>query len=375
VTRVKHLLVTNDFPPKTGGIQSYLWELWRRLPSDSFAVLTTRFEGADAFDRQQPFRVERTSSPVLWPTAALVRRIDALADDIGARLLLLDPALPLGAVGRRLRHPYGVVVHGAEIVVPARLPIIGTRLRGVLSRASVVVAAGDYPAMHARALAGERVPVVVVPPGVDATRFVPLTEEARAAARTRFGLPVAARLVVSVSRLVPRKGMDVLIRAAARLAPERPDLLVAIAGDGRDRRRLERLISRTAAPVCLLGRVADADLPALYGCGDVFAMLARRRWAGLEEEGFGIVFLEAAACGVPQVAGASGGTGDAVADGVTGVVVRRPKNVDDAAAALAGMLDDAALRGAYGHAARRRAAADFEYEQLAQALDDGLTRG
>src|SRR2546423_2423982 len=255
---VRHLLVTNDFPPKTGGIQSYLWELWRRLPSDSFAVLTTRFEGADAFDREQPFRVERTSSAVLWPTAALARRIDALADNIGASLVLLDPALPLGAVGRRLRHPYGVVVHGAEIVVPARLPIAGARLRRVLSRASVVVAAGDYPASRARSLAGEEVPVVVVPPGVDASRFVPLADDEREKARGVFGLPIAARLVVSVSRLVPRKGMDVLIRAAARLAPERPDLLVAIAGDGRDRRRLERLLSRTAAPVCLLGRVADS---------------------------------------------------------------------------------------------------------------------
>jgi phosphatidylinositol alpha-1,6-mannosyltransferase len=173
--------------------------------------------------------------------------------------------------------------------------------------------------------------------------------------------------------------MDVLIRAAARLAPERPDLLVAIAGEGRDRRRLERLISRTAAPVCLLGRVGDADLPALYGGGDVFAMLARRRWAGLEEEGFGIVFLEAAACGVPQVAGASGGTSDAVVDGVTGVVVRRPKSVDDAVAALAALLDDAALRRAYGAAARRRAADDFDYAQLAAtlgaSLEDGWGRG
>src|SRR5256714_1320968 len=151
---VRHLLVTNDFPPKTGGIQSYLWELWRRLPSDSFAVLTTRFEGADAFDREQPFRVERTRAAVLWPTAALARRIDDLADDIGASLVLLDPALPLGAVGRRLRHRYGIVVHGAEIVIPGRLPLTAARLRRVLAGGSVVVAAGDYPAASARALVG-----------------------------------------------------------------------------------------------------------------------------------------------------------------------------------------------------------------------------
>src|SRR5690606_15741844 len=133
------------------------------------------------------------------------------------------------------------------------------------------------------------------------------------------------RVVVSLSRLVPRKGMDVLVEAVAELAPDRPDLVLAIGGAGRDRRRLERLIDRTGAPARLLGRVPDQDLPALYGCADVYAMLCRNRWAGLEQEGFGIVFLEAAACGVPQVAGASGGAHEAVADGETGLVVRRPR--------------------------------------------------
>jgi phosphatidylinositol alpha-1,6-mannosyltransferase len=369
---VTHLLVTNDFPPKTGGIQSYLWELWRRLPPESFAVLTTRFDGAAAFDAAQPFRVERERAKVLWPTRALARRIDRMAAEIDAGLVVLDPALPIGLVGRRLARPYGIVVHGAEIVVPGRLPITKSGLRRVLSGASVVVAAGNYPATHARALAGDKTPIVVVPPGVDADRFVPLRAEERAAARAHWGLSERGRLVVSVSRLVPRKGMDVLIRAGARLALERPDLVVAIAGAGRDRRRLERLIDHTAAPVVLLGRVGDDDLPSLYGCADVFAMLARSRWGGLEEEGFGIVFLEAAACGVTQVAGASGGTGDAVDDGVTGAIVRHPREVDDAAAALAHLLDDADRRRAFGDAGRTRACDHFSYDGLAESLRSGL---
>ena len=130
-----------------------------------------------------------------------------------------------------------------------------------------------------------------------------------------FGLPERGRVVLGVSRLVPRKGFDVLVESAARLSEARPDLVVAIAGDGRDRSRLERLVARTAAPVRLLGRVPHDRLPALYGAADVFAMLCRDRWAGLEQEGFGIVFLEAAATGVPQVAGASGGAAEAVLDG------------------------------------------------------------
>ena len=149
----------------------------------------------------------------------------------------------------------------------------------------------------------------------------------RAEARGRFGLPDDAALVVSVSRLVPRKGMDVLIEAAARLAPDHPELMVAIGGDGRDRERLERLVGadrRAGAPA--RPGAATTTCPALYGCADVFAMLCRNRWAGLEQEGFGIVFLEAAACGVRQVAGDSGGAAEAVVDGETGLVVGDPRD-------------------------------------------------
>ena len=137
---------------------------------------------------------------------------------------------------------------------------------------------------------------------------------------------------MSLSRLVPRKGMDTLIRASAVLAPSRPDLVVAIGGGGRDAERLQRLIATTDAPARLLGRVSHDDLPELYGCADVYAMLCRNRWAGLEQEGFGIVFLEAAAAGVPQVAGSSGGAAEAVVHGSTGLVVSDPRDVNAAAA-------------------------------------------
>ena len=119
---MKHLLVTNDFPPKIGGIQSLLWEWWRRLPADRFAVLTSPYEGADAFDAGEPYRIERTREPVLLPHPWMVRRIDDLADDFGADLVVLDPAVPLGLVGPSLRLPYDLVLHGAEVTVPGRLP-------------------------------------------------------------------------------------------------------------------------------------------------------------------------------------------------------------------------------------------------------------
>jgi phosphatidylinositol alpha-1,6-mannosyltransferase len=366
---VRHLLVTNDFPPKVGGIQSYLWELWRRLPPERFAVLTSAHPEAAAFDAAQPFRVVRARSRVLLPTPAVRRQIEGLARELEASLVVLDPALPLGLLGPGLRLPYAVVLHGAEVAVPGRLPLAGSLLTRVLRDASHLVAAGHYPAGEASRAAGGRLPPCTeVPPGVDAERFRPLDAGERAAARRRFGFPVDARLVVSVSRLVPRKGMDVLVDAAARLAPGRPDLLVAIAGSGRDRVRIRRRVRSASAPVRLLGRVADQELASLYGCADVFAMLCRTRWRGLEQEGFGIVFLEAAACGVPQVAGDSGGAAEAVADGETGIVVRRPGDPGDVAAVLACLLDDAPLRARMGDAARRRAVERFSYERLAALL-------
>jgi phosphatidyl-myo-inositol dimannoside synthase len=376
---VKHLLVTNDFPPKIGGIQSYLWELWRRLPPDEVAVLTTPYEGAAGWDRTQPFLTERTEQSVLLPTPGLVRRIDRLAAETSAELVLLDPALPLGLVGPRLSGPFGLVLHGAEVTVPGRVPGASTVLGRVLRQARLVVAAGGYPAAEAERVAGRSLPVVVVPPGVDADRFQPLNGAARVGARVGLGLPPDRRIVLGVSRLVPRKGFDVLIEAAGLLAADHPDLMVVIAGDGRDRQRLERMAASNQAPVRFLGRVPDDRLPAVYGAADVFAMLCRNRWGGLEQEGFGIVFLEAAAAGVPQVAGASGGADEAVVDGETGLVVRHPEDPLAAAGALDRLLDDVDLRERMGRNGRMRVEAEFSYEVLAARLREALalsnTRG
>jgi phosphatidylinositol alpha-1,6-mannosyltransferase len=369
---VKHLLVTNDFPPKIGGIQSLLWEWWRRLPAASFAVLTSPHRGAAEFDAAQPFRVERVREPVLLPHPAMVRRINQLAGEIGAGLVVLDPAVPLGLVGPSLQLPYDVVLHGAEVTVPGRLPGTKQALAAVLTRARHVVSAGLYAAREAERAAGRALPITVVPPGVDVDRFCPLGQVERTAARHRFALPDDAELVVSISRLVPRKGFDVVIRAAAALRTSRPDLVLAIAGGGRDERRLRAIAEQTKAPVRFLGRVSNEELPLLYGCADVYAMACRSRWGGLEQEGFGIVFVEAAACGVPQVAGDSGGAAEAVVDGVTGRVVGRPGEWRDVAAAIEGLLDDDAARAAMGRASRARAVTEFSYDVLAERLGRSL---
>jgi phosphatidylinositol alpha-1,6-mannosyltransferase len=271
-----------------------------------------------------------------------------------------------------LRLPYDVVLHGAEVTVPGRLPGSKQALAHVLRRARHIVAAGGYPAAEAERAAGRSLPITIVPPGVDVERFHPLDQGGREAARALFGLPLDAELVVSISRLVPRKGFDVAIRAAAALRPTRPDLLLVIAGGGRDDTRLRRLAAELDAPVRFLGRVSNESLPQLYACADLYAMLCRNRWGGLEQEGFGIVFVEAAACGVPQIAGASGGAAEAVAHGETGLVIDRPDDVDAVAAAMRSLLDDPARRAAMAEAGRSRAVAEFSYDVLAERLGRSL---
>ena len=207
--------------------------------------MATPFVGAAEWDARQSFRIERTKQRVLLPTPSLVRDIEALARDVRADVIFLDPMLPLGLVGPRLTAaPYVVIAHGGEITGYART--VGSRglARRVMRGAAAVVAAGTYPAEASVLAAGRALAGVVIPPGVDHERFRPLDADERAATRRRFGLDPAQPLVLGVSRLVPRKGFDVVIDAVAPL----PGVQLAIAGAGRDRRRLER---RGAGPGAL----------------------------------------------------------------------------------------------------------------------------
>jgi len=437
----RHILLTNDFPPKVGGIQSYLWELWRRLPPEDVTVLTASYPGGDWWDRDQKFRIVRAREPILLPQPHLAHRVRELARSVGAKAVVIDPAVPLGLLGPSLGLPYAVVLHGAEVTVPGRLPFSRQLLARALSHASLWVAAGTYPENEARraigqSLVGEAVPhgagvaggvppSVQVPPGVDTERFKPLSPIEKAAARARLGLPVAGPLVASVSRLVPRKGMDTLIRAAelaqARLGRPGSGLSVAIGGTGRDRHRLERIASKSSVPVRLLGQVGEADLPDLYACADVFALCCRSRWWGLEQEGFGIVLVEAAAAGVPCITIGSGGAAEAVIDGETGIVVpegdghgekgpavaeggghgekgpavakggghgekgpavakggghgeSRTLQVEGVADAIVGLVSNPARARAMGEAGRRRAEDQLSYDILAANLGQALER-
>ncbi len=371
----RHLLITNDYLPKTGGIQVYLHELWRRLDSGEAAILTASSDaGAPEFDAHTEVVIERIPQSTLFlPTRKVRKYIEVAIAKHNPDLVLLDPAWPLGLVGPRLSRPYGVILHGAEVTIPGRLPILASSLRHVLRNAEVAICAGSYPEAEARRNAGEFMPAVLqVPPGVDIERFVPLSRIERQKVREEMGIAQDALIVASYSRLVPRKGMDVLIKASAQLRPEFPNLRVMIGGKGRDSDRLRKLAEKLDAPVSFLGRVDDERLPGWLGASDLFVMDCRSRWFGLEQEGFGMVFGEAGAAGIPQVAGRSGGSHEVVRHGETGLVVDRPKSVKELVSAMAELLSDFKTRESMAQESRRVAEEVYSWDHLAQLLGDGL---
>ena len=369
----KHLLVTNDFPPKIGGIQQYLYELWSRLDPHTFEVHTTPYKGSEHFDGANTFRTVRSTEPFLLPYPWLAQRLDAAAADFGAAMHVIDPAVPLGAIGPSLQRPYAVVLHGAEVTIPARLPGTSTAITRVLDRATAVISAGEYALSEAERAVGRSLQNIVVPPGVDTEVFQPMGEEANRAIRSAYGIAYDAPFIFSLSRLVPRKGMDTLVKVAARLHTRYSDLVVCIAGGGRDEKRLAKLVERTGAPVRLLGRISEADKAGLLSAADVFAMLCRNRWGGLEQEGFGIVFIEAAAAGTPQIAGSSGGADEAVLDGETGLVAPADASIGEVADLFASLLDDPMKQRTMGERARYRAVESFSYDILAGRLAEALS--
>jgi phosphatidylinositol alpha-1,6-mannosyltransferase len=371
----RHLLVTNDYLPKTGGIQVYLHELWRRLEPGRAAVLTaSSHESAADFDESSDVVVERVPAPTLFlPSWRAYRAIEAAIEHHQPELVLLDPAWPLGLLGPWLSRPYGVILHGAEVTIPSRLPFVASSLRYVLRHAEVAICAGPFPEREARRNAADDLcPVIQIPPGADTSRFHPISDEARHDVRESLGRRDDEFLIASWSRLVPRKGFDTLIRAGAQLSGEFPHLRVLIGGDGRDRARLERLAHKLHAPVTFLGHVDEAQQPRWIAACDLMVMDCRSRWLGLEQEGFGIVFIEAAACGLAQVAGRSGGSHDAVRNAETGIVVDNPRSVDDLAEAIATLVRDDEQRVRLASRALVVARRDVAWDHLARELSRQL---
>src|SRR4051795_9748029 len=369
------LLVTNDFPPRPGGIQQFVHNLAVRQPAGSLVVYASTWKGADKFDAEQPFEVVREPTGVLLPTPAVARRAAALAREHDCERVWFGAAAPLGLLADGLRRTAGVsravaVTHGHEIGWAALPGARGLLLR-IARGNDVVTYLGEYQRTRLDRALGGLTSLERLAPGVDVDVFHPGVDGG--VVRKRYGL-TDRPVIVCVSRLVPRKGQDMLIRALPTIRRRVPGAALLLVSGGPHRKALERLAREQGveSDVVFTGSVPWAELPAHYAAGDVYAMPCRTRAAGLDVEGLGIVYLEASATGLPVVGGDSGGAPDAVREGETGYVVGG-RDVDALAARLTDLLTDPAKAKALGAAGRAWVEREWRWEtqagRMARLLD------
>ena len=374
----KTLIVTNDFPPRAGGIQSFVHDMALRMPPTHVVVYASTWrDGTEVarFDAEQPFQVVRDRTKMMVPTPRVTRRAADLLREHGCSSVWFGAAAPLALMAPALRKAGARrlvgTTHGHEAAW-AQLPASRHLLRRIGEGTDTLTYLGEYTRSRiASALTADAAArMVQLPPGVDEKTFHP--GSGGAVLRAELGL-ADRPVVVCVSRLVPRKGQDTLILAMPRILREFPDTALLIVGDGPYRGELEKLAERTgvAAAVRFTGAVPFSALPAHFGAGDVFAMPCRTRRGGLDVEGLGIVYLEASATGLPVVAGDSGGAPDAVLDGETGWVVRGG-SPDQAAERVLTLLRDPELRRTMGRRGRRWVEEDWRWDLLASRLQSLL---
>lgn len=370
------LLVTNDFPPRPGGIQAYLHALASRLNADELVVYAPSWPGHAEFDAQQPFEVVRHPTSLMLPTPDVLgrasellrtRELDSVWFGAAAPLALLAPALRRAGADRIV-----ACTHGHEVGW-SMLPGARGALRRIGTGCDVVTYVSKYTRRRFAAAFGPLAGLEYLPSGVDPEVFRP-DAAAGEEIRRRHGL-TGRPVIVCVSRLVPRKGQDMLVRALPEIRRRVPDTALLLVGGGPYRERLRRQAEAhgVAEHVVLTGSVPWPELPAHYAAGDVFAMPARTRGKGLDVEGLGIVYLEASATGLPVVAGRSGGAPETVLDEVTGHVVdgRDLRQLTDT---LTTLLTDTARARRMGEAGRAWVRENWRWDQLAHRLA-GLLSG
>ncbi|MFV8051052.1 GDP-mannose-dependent alpha-(1-6)-phosphatidylinositol monomannoside mannosyltransferase [Mycobacterium sp. 48b] len=380
MTRV--LLVTNDFPPRRGGIQSYLEAFVGELVRDGSHELTVyapKWKGAADYDERAAaagYRVVRHPTSLMVPEPTVAIRMQRLIAENDIETVWFGAAAPLALLGPLARRAgAGRVVastHGHEVGW-SMLPVARSALRRIGDDADVVTFISRYTRGRFASAFGPHAALERLSPGVDTDRFVP-DSVARAELRARYGLGQRP-VVVCLSRLVPRKGQDMLIRAWPAIRRRIPDAALVIVGGGPYLPTLQQLAHThdVTSDVTFTGAVPAAELPAHHAMADVFAMPCRTRGAGLDVEGLGIVYLEASACGVPVIAGTSGGAPETVLDGQTGTVVDGT-DVAAVATAVGDLLADPGRAAAMGVAGRHWAVDNWQWRSQGARLT-GLLSG
>lgn len=381
------LLVTNDFPPTVGGIQSYLRdfanEFVRLRGPESLVVFASTQDAHEAslYDATLPYTVHRLPAKMMLPTPATVRRMQELIEQHGITTVWFGAAAPLAVMAPAARRAGARTIvattHGHEVGW-STLPGARQVLRLIGNAADTVTYISEYTLRRFRSAFGGHPAFVPLPSGVDTDFFRPATSEQRAAARDRYGFG-SAPLVVVASRLVPRKGQDRLIECWPAVRDAVPGATLAVVGEGRYEPRLKQLARRHGVEdaVRFLGRLPREDMRDVVAAADVMAMPARTRGGGLDVEGLGIVYLEAQACGVPVIAGQSGGAPETVT-AETGMVVDGTDNTAITAAVI-DLLRNPQQRAAMGAAGRKFVGERFSWtvlvERLADVLEDRSDRG
>lgn len=363
---VRTLVVTNDLPPKRGGIQTFLHEILRRQDPESIVVLGPRQEGSEAFDVEAGYEIHRYDGSII-PTPRAARRITEVASVTGAEQVMFGSGMPNGNLIPLIRlrglPTRLVITHGNEAGW-AQLPG-GRALVQALNGADHVTYLGEYTRRILSKYVTPPTQMHRLPPGVDTERFHP----DNGGQELRKELGIDDRFVVgTLTRLVPRKGVDSLIQALPYIRRAVPDACLLVVGDGPRRGELQQLTQDlgVAAHVVFTGALDDAELPAAYDAMDVFALPTHTRKFGVDVEGLGIVFLEAAASGVPVLVGASGGSGDAVRPGITGHVIDTdPASV---AATIVDLAQDDGARRAMGEAGRAWMVDEWQWDDRAASV-------
>jgi len=377
---VQLLVLTELFLPTKGGTAVWAAEVYPRLGGKEVHILTAEVPGAAAIDAVHPNTIHRLDfGRVRWlrPESLLVYvrllvRSLRLAIQHHPKGIHALRALPEGlvalAVGRLTLRPVVIYAHGEELTTWGR----GAKYRAMrfaLRHCDRVIANSDFTRKQLLDLGVRPEGIALICPGVDLLRFRPGLPCADL--RSSIAIDAKEKLILSVGRLTRRKGFDQVIRAVAALVKSGLDVHYAVIGIGEDHDYLRVLAGQVGVSrrVHLLGEVSAEDLPRWFNACDVFAM--PNRDIDGDTEGFGMVFIEAAACGKPSIAGAAGGTGAAVVDGETGHRVDsvRAENVERA---LANILDATGIAAAMGAKALARARSEFGWESVAERTRDLL---
>ncbi|WP_238423412.1 glycosyltransferase family 4 protein [Gordonia sp. 'Campus'] len=366
------LLITNDFPPRPGGIQSYLQNLVDRLPAEDIVVYAPRWRGDShrEFDAVVPYRVHRHPTTLMLPTPAVARRAADIIRREDISTVWFGAAAPLAVLAPAMRSAGARRVvastHGHEVgwsMLPGSRQVLGHIGR----HTDVITFVSRYTRGRFAAAFGADASLEYLPPGVDTERFAP-NPELRVRFRERHGLGERPT-ILCLSRLVPRKGQDTLIRALPLIRNTLPDAALVIVGGGPYAKTLRELAvsAGVADDVIFTGTVPADELAAYHNIADVFAMPSRTRGGGLDVEGLGIVYLEASATGVPVVAGLSGGAPETIVEGVTGTAVDG-NDVDAVALAILAILGDRTAAAEMGRAGRRHVVDNWQWAQMAARL-------